>query len=218
MPSRLPKSLHAPVKPFAHYIRLSSTFFEMKALVATTPVADTDIVTKIYTIRGQRVMLDRDLAEMYGVETKRLKEQVNRNLSRFPDDFMFQLTAEELANWRSQFATCNADLMGLRYAPFAFTQQGVAMLSSVLRSERAIQVNIQIIRVYTRMKQLLIDNKEIYLKLEKQELGLMQKDKEVKAIFDALKQLLVAESKPRNEVGFEATKKRIQQDQQKTKP
>jgi hypothetical protein len=115
----------------------------MKALVATTPLADTDIVGKIYTIRGRRVMLDRDLAAMYGVEKKRLKEQVNRNLGRFPNDFMFQLTADELANWRLQIATSNADLMGLRHAPFAFTEQGVAMLSSVLRSERAIQVNIQ---------------------------------------------------------------------------
>ncbi|TAD84295.1 MAG: ORF6N domain-containing protein [Bacteroidetes bacterium] len=189
----------------------------MKALVTTSAIDDKDIVNKIYTIRGQRVMLDRDLANMYDVETKRLKEQVNRNLGRFPDDFMFQLTADELANWRSQFATSNADLMGLRHAPFAFTEQGVAMLSSVLRSERAIQVNIQIIRVYTRTKQLLVDNKEIYLKLEKLELGLMQKDKEVKAIFEALRKLLPTETKPRNEVGFLAAKKRLQDDEQKTK-
>lgn len=92
-------------------------------------------------------MLDRDLAEMYGVETRRLKEQVNRNRERFPGDFMFQLSAGELACWRSQFATSNSDKMGLRHPPYAFTEQGVAMLSSVLRSERAIQVNIRIIRV-----------------------------------------------------------------------
>lgn len=89
-------------------------------------------------------MLDRDLAEMYGVETRRLKEQVNRNRERFPGDFMFQLSAGELARWRSQFATSNSDKMGLRHLPYAFTEQGVAMLSSVLRSERAIQVNIRI--------------------------------------------------------------------------
>ena len=100
------------------------------------------IASKIYLIRGIKVMLDRDLAELYGVDTKRLKEQVRRNIERFPEDFMFELTKEELENWRSQFATSNRDIMGLRIPPFAFTEHGVLMLSSVLKSERAIQVNI----------------------------------------------------------------------------
>ncbi|MEP6512428.1 MAG: ORF6N domain-containing protein [Parafilimonas sp.] len=168
--------------------------------------SESDIIDRIYIIRGQKVMLDRDLAEMYSVETRRLKEQVNRNRERFPEDFMFQWTYEELSNWRSQFATSKSDKMGLRYSPFAFTEQGVAMLPSVLRSERAIHVNIQIIRVYTKMKQLLLDNKELWLKIEKIEQALIKKDGEVKAIFDILKKLLVQQEKPRNEIGFLAIK------------
>ena len=147
-------------------------------------------------------MLDRDLAEMYGVETRRLKEQVNRNRERFPGDFMFELSTEEFGYWRSQFATSNADKMGLRHPLYAFTEQGVAMLSSVLRSERAIQVNIRIIRVYTRMKSLLLDNKDLWLKIEKIEQTLVKKDEEVQAIFKVLKNLLVREEKPGQPIGF----------------
>lgn len=147
-------------------------------------------------------MLDRDLAEMYGVETRRLKEQVNRNRERFPGDFMFELSTEEFGYWRSQFATSNADKLGLRHPPYAFTEQGVAMLSSVLRSERAIQVNIRIISVYTRMKSLLLDNKDLWLKIEKIEQTLVKKDEEVQAIFKVLKNLLVREEKPGQPIGF----------------
>src|SRR6266567_7578225 len=110
-------------------------------------VTDETIISKIYLVRGQKVMMDRDLAELYGVETKQLKRQVKRNIDRFPDDFMFELNDDEFQNWRSQIGTSNSnegDKMGLRYAPFVFTEQGVAMLSSVLNSERAIKVNIQI--------------------------------------------------------------------------
>lgn len=167
-----------------------------------TVISEAKIVQKIYLIRGTKVMLDRDLAEMYGVETRRLKEQVNRNRERFPGDFMFELSVDEFAHWRSQFATSNADKMGLRHPPYAFTEQGVAMLSSVLRSERAIQVNIRIIRVYTRMKSLLLDNKELWLKMEKIEQALAKKDEEVQAIFKVLKNLLVKEEKPREPIGF----------------
>ncbi len=124
------------------------------------------VVSKIYFIRDQKVMLDRDLAELYSVETKRLKEAVKRNIGRFPSDFMFEMTKRELENWRSQFATSNSDLMGLRYAPYCFTEQGVAMLSSVLNSERAIKVNIEIIRAFTRIRQALIDNTELRLAIE----------------------------------------------------
>lgn len=163
-------------------------------------VTDNDIVQKIYIVRGMKVMLDKDLAEMYGVETKRLKEAVRRNISRFPDDFMFELSELEMSNLRSQFATSSWG--GVRYLPMAFTEQGVAMLSSVLRSERAIQVNIRIIRVYTRMKSLLLDNKELWLKMEKIEQALAKKDEEVQAIFKVLKNLLVKEEKPREPIGF----------------
>ena len=105
------------------------------------------IISKIYFIRDHKVMLDRDLAELYKVETKQLKRAVRRNIDRFPSDFMFQLTKKELENWRCQFGTSNDIKMGLRYSPMAFTEQGVAMLSSVLNSKRAIQVNIQIMRL-----------------------------------------------------------------------
>jgi hypothetical protein len=99
---------------------------------------------KIYLIRGQKVMLDRDLASLYAVETRRLKEQVRRNINRFPKDFMFELTKEELNDWRSQFATSNSEIMGIRHPPFAFTEHGILMLSGVLNSKRAIEVNIPI--------------------------------------------------------------------------
>lgn len=122
----------------------------------------------MYFIRGMKVMLDKDLAEMYGVEVKRLNESVKRNSSRFPDDFMFQLTETEWKSLKSQIATSKIEGRGgVRKLPFAFTEQGVAMLSSVLNSDTAIAVNIQIIRVFTKMKALLFDNKELWNKIEK---------------------------------------------------
>jgi hypothetical protein len=124
------------------------------------------IAGKIYLIRGTKVMLDRDLAELYGVETKALKQAVRRNIKRFPHDFMFELTKEELKNWRSQFVTSNSIKMGLRHSPMAFTEQGVAMLSSVLKSDRAVEVNIQIIRVFVKLRQLFLDNEELRKELE----------------------------------------------------
>jgi len=147
-------------------------------------------------------MIDRDLAEMYGVETRVLKQAVRRNSTRFPEDFMFEMTSEELENWRSQFVTSNSDKMGLRYAPFCFTEQGVAMLSSILNSETAIQVNIQIIRVFARMKQLLMDNKDLQIKMEQLEKVVSKHDKEILAIFNAVKKLIEQPAKPRNPVGF----------------
>ena len=108
-------------------------------------IPDELVVNKIYFLRNQKVMLDRDLAALYGIETRVLKQAVRRNFVRFPEDFMFELTKEEFENWRSQFATSNSDKMGLRYAPMVFTEHGVLMLSSVLNSEKAIQTNIQIL-------------------------------------------------------------------------
>src|ERR1700722_3159022 len=160
-----------------------------QAIRAVSAVADA-IVSKIYFIRGQKVMIDRDLAELYGVETKQLKRQVNRNIDRFPSDFMFELNDEEFQEWRSQFGTSNdGDKMGLRYAPYTFTEQGVAMLSSVLSSERAIKVNIQIMRIYTRMRELLLTNQEILLKLEQLERKVTGHDGNIQLIFEYLKQL-----------------------------
>jgi arsenate reductase-like glutaredoxin family protein len=148
------------------------------------------IIDKIYLIRGQKVMLDRDLAELYQVETRRLNEQVRRNLSRFPQDFMFELTKEELENWMSQIATSNSIKMGLRKPPLCFTEQGVAMLSSVLNSERAIQMNIQIIRIFTKMKEMALTHSDILLKLESLEKQGSKHSQEIQAIFKALKQLV----------------------------
>ncbi|MBL8010557.1 MAG: ORF6N domain-containing protein, partial [Flavobacteriales bacterium] len=116
----------------------------MKKRSVTIP--DEAVIRRIHVIRGQKVMLDRDLAELYGVETRRLNEQVRRNIDRFPEDFMFEMTSEELADWKSQFATSNREVMGLRKRPLVFTEHGVLMLSSVLNSKTAVAVNIQIIR------------------------------------------------------------------------
>jgi len=125
-----------------------------------------NITGLIYLIRGKKVILDRDLVVLYRIGTKRLKEQVKRNIERFPEDFMFEPSKSEFTNWRSQFATSNRDKIGLRYSPMAFTEQGVAMLSSVLRSKTAIQVNIQIMRAFTKKRQLIFDNAELRKEIE----------------------------------------------------
>jgi hypothetical protein len=155
------------------------------------------------------VMLDRDLAELYGVDTKVLKQAVRRNISRFPTDFLFEMNKEELDHWRSQFVTSKEDKQGLRHAPFCFTEQGVTMLSCVLNSERAIAVNIQVIRVFARMRQMLLTHKDILVKLEKIEKTLLQHDgkmnkheEQIQLIFQALKQLLNPPSEPRPRIGF----------------
>jgi hypothetical protein len=128
------------------------------------------IQEKIYIIRGRKVMIDSDLAKLYGVETKVLNQAVRRNLGRFPDDFMFELTSQEMANWKSQIVTSNPSLkQSLRKKPLAFTEQGIAMLSSVLRSEQAIQINIHIIRVFTKLRQMIDSYKEIRDKIEEME-------------------------------------------------
>ena len=165
-------------------------------------IPDELVMNKVYFIRGEKVMLDRDLAELYGVETKVFKQAVKRNIDRFPEDFMFEMTTEELENWRSQFVTSNSDRMGLRYPPFCFTEQGVAMLSSVLKSETAIQVNIQIIRVFTRMREMIMTHKDILLQLEKIEKKLTGHDEDLALVFKYLKQLLNPPQPPRQKIGF----------------
>ncbi len=163
-------------------------------------IPDEAVISKIYLIRNHKVMLDIDLAELYQVETKRLNEQVKRNADRFPDDFMFQLTGEEWGNLKSQFATSSWG--GRRKLPYAFTEHGVLMLSSVLNSERAIQVNIQIMRIYTKFKSMLIDHKEILLKLEKLERKVSKHDENFKVVFTYLKELLNPKSEPMRKIGF----------------
>jgi len=148
------------------------------------------ISNKIYFIRNQKVMLDRDLAILYGIETKRLKEQVKRNISRFPEDFMFELTKSEFENWRSQFATSNSDKMGLRYLPYAFTEHGVLMLSSVLKSDKAIQVNIQIMRIFTKVRQMLLDTTELKIDILQIQKKLENHDKNIELVFSYLDELI----------------------------
>jgi len=172
----------------------------MPEKVKTPVISEELVMTKIYLIRGQKVMLDSDLSTLYNVETKRLKEQVNRNRERFPEDFMFQLTRDEFEILRSQIATSSWG--GTRYMPFAFTEQGVAMLSSVLNSPTAISVNIQIIRVFTKMRALLMTHKDILLQLEKIEKKVDNHDEQIALVFTYLKKLLNPPQQPRRRIGF----------------
>jgi len=160
------------------------------------------IISKIIFVRGEKVLLDRDLAELYGVETKVLKQAVRRNIKRFPDDFMFELTKEEFENWRSQFVTSNSDKMGLRYRPMVFTEQGVAMLSSVLRSNRAIEVNIAIMRAFVQLRKMISSHKELAHKLSELEQRLEGHDEQIQVVFEAIRQLMAPPKKPRKKIGF----------------
>jgi hypothetical protein len=158
------------------------------------------IVTKIIFLRDEKVLLDRDLAVLYGVETKVLKQAVRRNIRRFPSDFMFELSKEEFEDWRSQFVTSNSVKMGLRYKPMAFTEQGVAMLSSVLKSERAIEVNIAIMRTFVKLRQMLASNEELARKLEEME---KKYDEQFKVVFDAIRALMAPPETKKRKIGFE---------------
>ena len=159
------------------------------------------IERRIYLLRGLRVMLDADLAEMYGVPTKSLNLAVKRNRDRFPDDFMFQLTVEEADGLRFQIETSKPVRGGRRYRPYAFTEQGVAMLSSVLRSSRAVQVNIAIMRAFVRLRELLLTNADFARKLDAME---AKYDSQFKVVFDALRQLMTPPDPPRRRIGFKA--------------
>jgi hypothetical protein len=159
-------------------------------------VTDVLIIHQIYLIRGHKVMLDKDLALLYSVETKVLKQAVKRNMKRFPEDFMFELTEKEFSNLRSQFVTSSWG--GSRYLPMAFTEQGVAMLSSVLNNDKAINVNIQIIRVFTKIRQMLADNTELRLEVEKIKMKLDNHGKNMEIVFKYLDELLERESSPKS--------------------
>ena len=170
-------------------------------------IPDEIIASKIYFIRGNKVMLDRDLAELYGIETKVLKQTVRRNINRFPSDFMFAMSTEELQDWRSQFVTSNTDKMGLRYPPFCFTEHGVLMLSSVLNSDRAIKVNIQIIRIFIKIRELLLAHKDILLQLEQMQQKIAENDNSILLIFEYIKELEQEKRRKtvqqnRNKIGF----------------
>jgi hypothetical protein len=165
-----------------------------------TAIPDEVIINKIYLIRGKKVMLDRDLAELYNVSTSNLNKAVKRNLKRFPDDFMFQVTEEEFKNLIFQIGTSSWG--GTRKLPYAFSEQGVAMLSSVLTSNIAIEVNILIIRIFTKLRELLLTHKDILLKLEQIERQVVQNSDDIQMIFTALKQLLNPPAEPRPRIGF----------------
>jgi hypothetical protein len=163
-------------------------------------VPDEIVMSKILLVRGKKVMIDRDLAELYGLTTKQMNQQVKRNLKRFPEDFMFQLTTAE-----KEVVTICDHLKNLKYSPvlpYAFTEHGAVMLASVLNSDRAIEVNIQIVRIFTRMREMLLNNREILLNLEKLERKVDRHDENIQVIFAYLKQLLHPKKEPRPRVGF----------------
>lgn len=153
----------------------------------------------IYLIRGEKVMLDRDLASLYGVETKILNRAVKRNLPRFPSDFMFQVTTDEADVLRCQIGTSKKGSGGRRYLPYVFTEQGVAMLSSVLNSERAVLVNIEIMRAFVKLRQMLASNAELSRRLDELE---SKYDKQFKTVFDAIRQLMTPPVRDSKEIGF----------------
>jgi hypothetical protein len=172
----------------------------MSKQLTTVTVPDELVMDKIYLIRDQKVMLDEDLAELYGVETRRLNEQVSRNLDRFPPDFMFRLTDEEFAILKSQKATSSWG--GRRTSPYAFTEHGVLMLSSILNSKQAIQVNIQIMRIYIRIREMLLTHKDILLLVEKVEKKMLKQDEKIEVLFNYLSKFAEKEQKPRKAIGY----------------
>jgi phage regulator Rha-like protein len=160
------------------------------------------IEKRIYLIRNQKVMMDTHLAELYGVETKNLNKAVSRNLERFPDDFMFQISKEEWDSLKFQFGTSKKGRGGRRYLPYAFTEQGVAMLSSVLKSKRAVQVNIQIMRAFVKLREILSTHKELAQKLKELELKIDSHDQQIQSIFEAIIQLITTPNPPKRKMGF----------------
>lgn len=167
----------------------------------TVAIPDEVVMSKIYVIRGQKVMLDEDLAELYGVETKVLNQAVSRNSIRFPEDFMFKLSEEEFADLKSQIVTSRWG--GRRKLPNVFTEHGVLMLSGVLNSEQAILVNIQIMRIYTRIREMLLTRKDMLLRVEHMEKHLMKHDQKIELLFTYLSKFIEKEEKPSTEIGFQ---------------
>jgi ORF6N domain len=168
-------------------------------------IEEQKIISKIYLVRGEKVMLDRDLAKLFGVETKVLKQAVRRNKKRFPKDFLFEMTAKEMSKWRAEAGLSREDLQGLRYAPFCFTEQGVTMLSCILNSDIAIESNIKIVRVFTKLREYALTHKEILIQLAKLEKEVKGNSKDIENIFTVLKEFIDKHSKPsatRPAIGF----------------
>lgn len=177
---------------------------EPAADYGVTSITDELILSKVHVIRGQKVMLDRDLAELYGVPVKRLKEQVRRNMERFPENFMLELTLEEAEASRSHFATLKRG-DNLKYLPFAFTEHGILMLANVLKSQQAIAVSIRIIDLFVRMREVMLAHKDILLRLEQLERRTGEQGSDIQSLFGYLKQQLDPPTEPRPQIGFNPT-------------
>lgn len=177
----------------------------MKDLVS---IPEEALIAKIYEIRGIKIMVDRDLAELYGVETRVLKQAVRRNNTRFPEDFMFEMNKDEFDNWRSQYVISKKDKKGLRYAPFCFTEQGVTMLSCVLNSDRAIEVNIRIVRTFTKMRELILTHKDLLMEMEEIRKKVSGQDEKIDLIFEYLQRFVEKQETPRKAIGYKSFKQR----------
>jgi hypothetical protein len=164
-----------------------------------------ELERKICLIRGQKVMLDSDLAELYGVTTKRLNEQVRRNAERFPEDFMFQLSSDESESLRSHFATSSLNHGGRRYLPYAFTEHGALMAASVLNTPRAVEVSLYVVRAFVRLRELIASHKDLARKLDELE---KKYDGQFHVVFEAIRQLMATEDRPRRRIGFEVREAR----------
>jgi phage regulator Rha-like protein len=173
----------------------------MQTLSKTSIVPSALISQKIFFVRGTRVMLDADLARLYGVATKNLNKAVKRNTSRFPSDFMFQLSSNEMRDLRFQIGTSKREQGGRRYSPYAFTVQGIAMLSSVLRSSRAVQVNVAVMRTFVRLREMLATHEELRRKIEAME---KRYDARFQAVFETIRQMLATPVPAKKPIGFHA--------------
>jgi phage regulator Rha-like protein len=191
--------------PIAIGSDLQIKLLNMKEVESTVP--DEVLLTKIYYIREQKVMLDKDLAELYGVQTKVLKQAVKRNINRFPEDFMFELSDNEEESLRSQIVTSKIGRGGTRYATIAFTEHGVLMLSSILNSERAIGVNIRIMRLFTKMREILMTHKDLLIELEEIRKKLVTQDERIDLVFDYLTQFITTDATEmeRRKIGFKSS-------------
>lgn len=174
---------------------------QKKKTMITDLIPQETIASKIFLLRGKKIMLDRNLATLYGVTTGNLNKAVKRNIERFPEDFMFQLTKDEEKTLRFQFGSLKRG-QHPKYLPYVFTEQGVAMLSSVLRSKRAIQVNIAIMRIFVRLKEIISTHKELAYKLNELEKKIEKHDEEICSIFEAIRQLMAPPEKRRRIIGF----------------
>jgi hypothetical protein len=179
----------------------------MREEISPAIIPNEVIVNKIYLFRGVKVMLDSDLAELFGVETKRLKEQVRRNIERFPEHFMFELTKEENEVLRSQFVTLRHGQHS-KYLPFAFSEHGILQLSNVLKSKQAVEVSIKIIDVFVQLRTMVLSNTEIRLEVEKIKKKVDNQDKNIEVIFRYFDELLEQKAQPRKQIGYKTSKEK----------